>query len=145
MRGISNSSPLSTKRIVLLVIGPIGLMSVFLFQHFDAASFFAQREVSPNANFAINRAIRLLLNDAFMLMLVVGWFYDRSITKLALFVQIIDFFILLPIYLFFKLNWEGNSEISSPLLSQFHRLIVNPTLMILLFPAVYFQLITKKK
>lgn len=145
MRAISNSSILSTKRIVLLVIGPIGLISVFLFQHFDVASFFVQREVSPNANFAINRAIRLLLNDAFMLMLVIGWFYDRSITKLALFVQIIDFLILLPIYLFFKLSWEGNSEISSPLLSQFHRLIVNPTLMILLFPAVYFQRITKKK
>jgi hypothetical protein len=58
---------------------------------------------------------------------------------LAVFIQLIDLVVLLPIYLLIKLAMEGDEEISSPLLSQFHRLIVNPTLMILLLPAIYFQ------
>ncbi|MFN7791875.1 MAG: hypothetical protein ACK5NM_04935, partial [Cyclobacteriaceae bacterium] len=85
------------------------------------------------------------LNDFFMLLLLAGWFRSRSVLQLAFAVQLIDFFLLLPVYLLVKLNLEGDVEISSPLLSQFHRLIVNPTLMILLIPAVYFQRFIKKE
>ncbi len=105
---------------------------------------FFQVENSPNLTFAINRFSRLLLNDIFMLLIIVSWFHDRSVTRLAISIQLIDMFILLPLYLVLKLRWEGDAEISSPLLSQFHRLIVNPTLMILLFPAVYFQRMLKE-
>ncbi|MCE2996813.1 MAG: hypothetical protein LW863_14525, partial [Flammeovirgaceae bacterium] len=78
-----------------------------------------------------------------MLLIIHLWFRSASITKLALWIQLVDMLILLPIYLVLKLRIEGDSEISSPLLSQLHRLIVNPTLMILLFPAIYFQRLKK--
>ena len=128
---------------MLLVIALAGLAVVFLFQQTDVVYWVTQNRNQPNLHFAINRAVRLLFNDIFMLLFIAAWFQDRSITKLALVIQLIDFFLLLPIYLFAKLTWEGDSEISSPLFSQFHRLIVNPTLMILLIPAVYFQRLMK--
>ena len=74
-----------------------------------------------------------------MLLILWAWFKDPFVTRLAIWIQLIDVFILLPVYLYFKLSMEGISEISMPVLSQLHRLIVNPTLMILLIPAVYFQ------
>lgn len=74
-----------------------------------------------------------------MLWMIHLWFQSVKITRLALWVQLIDAVVLLPFYFFLKLSLEGDSEISSPLLSQLHRLIINPTLMILIFPAIYFQ------
>jgi len=50
-----------------------------------------------------------------------------------------EFFILLPIYFIMKLSLEGDSEISSPLLSQLHRMIVNPLLMIILILGLVYQ------
>jgi hypothetical protein len=38
-----------------------------------------------------------------------------------------------------KLGWEGDSEISSPLLSFVHRLIVNPLLMFVLMAGLVLQ------
>ena len=121
-----------------------GLSFVYLFQQSDIVYWITQNRNHPYLHFIINRGVRLLLNDIFMLLFIASWFKEGSITKLALVIQLIDFFLLLPLYLFIKLTWEGDSEISSPLLSQFHRLIVNPTLMILLIPAVYFQRLIKK-
>lgn len=135
---------LSSKRMLLIIGGLAGLILVYLFQNVDVARHLFQVENSPNLTFAINRFSRLLLNDIFMLLIIVSWFHDRSVTRLAISIQLIDMFILLPLYLVLKLRWEGDAEISSPLLSQFHRLIVNPTLMILLFPAVYFQRMLKE-
>lgn len=79
-----------------------------------------------------------------MLIFISAWFKDRRVTKLAIAIQLIDGLILLPTYLAIKLWMEGPSEISAPLLSQFHRIIVNPILMILLIPATYFQRISNK-
>jgi exosortase F-associated protein len=74
-----------------------------------------------------------------MLLFIHSLFRDPSVTRLAWYVQLTDTLILLPVYLFVKLYYEGDAEISMPLLSQLHRLIVNPTLMVLLIPAVYYQ------
>lgn len=123
----------------LVVVGITGLAAVYLFQQ---ASFFSElvdTTKNPFLAFSVNRALRLFLNDVFMLSFLIGWFQSRSVLHLAFAIQLVDFLVLLPIYLLVKLNLEGDIEISSPLLSQFHRLIVNPTLMILLIPAVYFQ------
>jgi len=43
-----------------------------------------------------------------------------------------ELFILLPVYFALKISLEGDAEISSPLLSQLHRMIVNPLLMLVL-------------
>ena len=131
-------------RIILFGVAGIGLSLVYLFQQSDIVYWMTRNSDHPNVHFVINRGVRLLLNDIFMLLFIAAWFQDRSISKLALTIQLIDFFLLLPVYLIVKLSWEGDSEISSPLLSQFHRLIVNPTMMILLVPAVYFQRLMKK-
>ncbi|MGC4023581.1 MAG: hypothetical protein QM734_17315 [Cyclobacteriaceae bacterium] len=113
----------------------------FLFQEF---SFLDSFNISENQRFVLRKILRVVLNDFFMLIFLTTWFKDWRVTRLAIVIQLIDGFILLPIYLFFKLDLEGSSEISAPLLSQFHRLIINPTLMILLIPAVYFQKFSKQ-
>jgi len=120
----------------LICFGVTGIALTFLFQDF---SFLNHWLLSEHTEFIVRKALRVLLNDVFMLLIIAMLFRDKKITELAIFIQLLDGIILLPIYLLLKLHFEGSSEISSPLLSQLHRLIINPTLMILLIPAVYFQ------
>jgi exosortase F-associated protein len=122
-----------------------GLALVFLFQHVDIVSAVCGCHKHPYVHFAARKFTRVLLNDTFMLLLIHSWFHDRGITRIAWYVQLIDTLVLLPLYLLLKLGIEGESEISSPLLSQFHRLIVNPTLMVLIIPAVYYQRFTRTR
>jgi hypothetical protein len=56
----------------------------------------------------------------------------------------VEVFLLLPAYFIVKLTLEGDSEISSPLLSQIHRLIVNPLLMFLLMVGFVYQRVRTK-
>jgi exosortase F-associated protein len=79
-----------------------------------------------------------------MLLIIHALFRDPSVTRLAWYIQLVDTLILLPIYLIIKLTYEGDTELSIPLLSQLHRLIVNPTLMVLLIPAVYYYRLKKQ-
>ncbi len=134
----------SPKRIAFLVLGVAGLAFVYLFQRTDALGWLCQCQAGANVHFIFNKSLRLVLNDLLMLVIIYAWFKDSAVTKLALWVQLVDMFLLLPLYLILKLLLEGDSEISSPLLSQMHRLIVNPTLMILIIPAIYFQRYTKQ-
>ena len=120
----------------MLATACLGVAATFLFQDF---SFINELGISETNLFIVKKVLRVVLNDLFMLLFIGAWFREKKITRLAIAVQLIDSLILLPVYLYFKLSWEGTSEISAPLLSQFHRLIINPTLMILLIPAVYFQ------
>ncbi|MCX8492556.1 MAG: hypothetical protein ORN54_15975 [Cyclobacteriaceae bacterium] len=129
---------------LLFFIAITGLVAVFIFQQKLTFFWISDSDQYANLIFSLNRLLRLLTNDLFMLVLLAAWFNDRSVLKLAFFIQLIDLFILLPVYLVIKLTLEGDEEISSPLLSQFHRLIVNPTLMILVIPAIYFQRQLKK-
>ncbi len=145
MRPLDKLGLSRTLRIALVIFGVVGLVIVFLFQQAGFLGQLVDKTSHPYLSFSFNRTLRLLLNDFFMLLLLAGWFQSRSVLQLAFAIQLIDFFVLLPAYLLVKLNVEGDIEISSPLLSQFHRLIVNPTLMILLIPAVYFQRFIKKE
>ena len=129
-----NSSRMLTA--ALIGFGMLGVVLTFLFQDF---SFLNRWDFSEPTLFIIRKTLRVFLNDLFMLIIISAWFNDKQVTRLAIFIQIIDGLFLLPMYLILKLEIEGSSEISSPLLSQFHRLIINPTLMILLIPAIYFQ------
>lgn len=127
------------RRLLLLLFSIIGLALVYLLQESLTISFLVKSQIGANTEFIFKKLIRVTLNDFCMLLFIQAWFNTKSITKLGLWVQVIDTFILLPIYLLIKLNIEGPGEISSPLLSQWHRLIVNPTLMLLLIPAIHFQ------
>jgi exosortase F-associated protein len=133
---------INPRRTVLLILGVSGLVLIFLFQATDWLTLI-QLPAHPYIHFTVNKTVRLLLNDSFVLLIIHAWFYNAAITRVAWNLQLIDTCILLPIYLILKLTLEGESEISTPLLSQLHRLIVNPTIMILYIPAVYFQRMAK--
>jgi len=120
-------------------IAIFGLALVFLFQRVDVLNICRSCAFHPYTHFVVKKTLRVALNDSFMLLFIHALFQDRSITRLAWYVQLVDTLVLLPIYLIIKLTYEGDAEISIPLLSQLHRLIVNPTLMVLLIPAVYYQ------
>src|SRR5690349_12834848 len=119
--------PFGAHRSFWLGLSVAGLAGVFLFQHVDVVALFCDCSVHPNVHFAVRKFVRVLLNDSFMLLFIHAWFYESRITKIAWYIQLIDTLVLFPLYLLLKLSMEGHSEISSPLLSQFHRLIVNPT------------------
>jgi len=128
---------------VYLLLAIAGLACVYIFQRKEVLGALCQCQINSESSFILMKTLRVVLNDLFMLLIIHFWFNNSSITRLAFWIQLIDMFVLLPLYLLLKLQLEGDSEISSPLLSQFHRLIVNPTLMILIFPAVYFQRLKK--
>ena len=120
------------------------LVLVYVFQRFDYFSF-AGKALGfngveyPYSRFAFNRALRMVSNDTACLVLISVWFRDRRYTRLAGYLFLIEVFLILPVYLWVKLSLEGDSEISSPILSQVHRLIVIPMLMILLMVAFVYQ------
>ncbi|MCB0506618.1 MAG: exosortase F system-associated protein, partial [Cyclobacteriaceae bacterium] len=74
-----------------------------------------------------------------VILLIYTIFKDKNLIKIAFFIQLLELFVILPIYFYFKLSLEGPSEISSPLLSFIHRIVVNPIIMLLLIPAFMFQ------
>ncbi|HMJ67980.1 MAG TPA: hypothetical protein VK508_03760 [Cyclobacteriaceae bacterium] len=130
----------SSNTLFLMAIAIGGLAMVFLFQNADVLDLLCgDCSFHPYTRFVVKKTLRVFLNDSFMLLFIHALFRDPSVTKLAWYIQLADTLILLPLYLFIKLSYEGDAEISIPLLSQFHRLIVNPTLMVLLIPAVYYQ------
>ncbi len=133
------------KRGLIIAVCFLGLVAVFMFQQFSYAHFFNSSITDPHSIFIINKSMRLVLNDTLCLGLIYAIFYDIRYVKLGSLIQLGEMLILLPLYFYFKLTIEGDSEISSPLLSQIHRLIVNPTLMILLMIGFYYQMHVSKK
>lgn len=127
------------KRFMLIILALVGLALIYLLQESLTLSSILPFQISSSTNFIFKKLVRVTLNDLCMLLFLHAWFNSKSITKLGLWIQAVDTVILLPIYLVIKLSVEGTSEISTPLLSQWHRLIVNPTLMLLLIPAIYYQ------
>lgn len=123
-------------RFSMIGIAIIALLLVYLFQELNYVQGF---NLSPNATFVANRSIRLIINDTLCMALIAALFQKRSYLKLAGIIFLIELLLILPIYLLIKLSMEGPSEISSPLLSPIHRMIVNPLLMIILIAAFYYQ------
>lgn len=81
----------------------------------------------------------MAMNDGACLLIIYGLFQNRDYVRVAFYLFLAELFLFLPVYLLFKLTLEGDSELSSPLLSQIHRLIVNPVLMFLLMVGFYYQ------
>src|SRR5260221_8237032 len=131
-------------KISLITISLLGLVVVYVFEKWDYLNAFArlsgaETEFGLTAAFVFNKTVRLILNDALCLLLIYALFREKKYLRIAFLVFCFEFFLMLPIYLIIKLNLEGPSEISSPLLSQIHRLIVNPMLMLILIVGFYYQ------
>jgi len=135
---------ISLLRIVLMLISFFVLAAIYVFQQFNFLFFLkglAGLSISFSSNFIFifNKTLRLILNDLACLLLIYSLFLDKKYLTVAFFVFLLEIFVLLPFYFTLKLTLEGDSELSSPLLSQIHRLIVNPMLMILLIISFFYQ------
>jgi exosortase F-associated protein len=124
-------------RCCLFLIGTAILAAVYIFQGINPSAIL--RDFHPNAVFIVNRIIRLILNDLACFLIILALFRERKYLILAFWVFLLELLLILPLYLALKLALEGPSEISSPLLSHIHRLIVNPMLMILLIAGFFYQ------
>ena len=113
------------------------LAAMYLFQRYDFSLVLGS--FSPNTKFVLNKSLRFIVNDVACLALIAVIFNKVSYLRLSSVFFLGEMFILLPLYFIVKLSTEGNSEISSPLLSHFHRMIVNPLLMIVLMMGFFFQ------
>jgi hypothetical protein len=113
----------------------IGLVVVYLFQKLDPAGALFP-ELSSIHKFLVNRTIRFILNDAFMIGIIYALFVERKYVIFALWVQLAGVILFLIPYFVLKLYFPGYN---GPLISYLHRLILNPTLLLLLIPAYYYQ------
>jgi exosortase F-associated protein len=121
-------------RITVGVICVLGLISVFIFQRWD---FGALVGIETHINrFLLNRTIRFLLNDAFTIGLIYALFAERKYVIFSLYVQLAGVIFFLAPYFVLKLYYP---KYNGPLISFLHRLILNPTLLMLLIPAFYYQ------
>lgn len=138
------------KKKVLITGALIILAAVYLQQRFNYAGLINYilpqvLEISQaNTVFIVNKTMRLILNDLACFMLIIALFPGKVYMKAALYLFLLELFVILPVYFMIKLNLEGPSEISSPLLSQIHRLIVNPLLMFLLMIGFLYQRLSRK-
>ena len=122
-----------------MCVGLSGLVLVYVFQQVNYLRLFFSGEVSANAVFIFNKTFRLVINDLLCVILILGLFEERKFMKMAFLVFVFELVVVLPLYFWIKLKTEGDSEISSPLLSQIHRLVVNPMLMFILMAGFYYQ------
>jgi hypothetical protein len=127
------------RRILLILISLMSLAIVFVGQRFDY-SLLISDGLDSKSQFIINRTIRFLINDNLVLLLIYGLFYDKKYVKFGLTVEAIGFFFLLIPY--FMLRFY--TSIDHMYISFIHRLIINPTLMVLLIPAIYLQKFKKE-
>ena len=124
-------------RVLLACFAVMILATTYLFQRMDCAAMVGID--SLNGKFIFNKSLRFLLNDGACLLLVIAFFNRPNYLRISAWVFLVEFIFLLPFYFTLKLTLEGNSEISSPLLSQLHRMIVNPLLMIVLIMGFVYQ------
>lgn len=136
------------KRYALMVLAMLILLIVYVFQKVSYAgivNFILPESIAishPYGVFIFNRTIRLILNDGACMLLIWTLFGQMKYLKAAFILFLIEFLILLPLYFVIKLNLEGVSEVSSPMLSQIHRIVVNPLLMFILIIGFYYQKVT---
>lgn len=132
-------------RVSLFILAILTLALIYLFQRINFLQVLCNfLDVSlsgthPYVFFVVNKSLRLIANDLACFMIIIAIFQERKYLKVAWYVFLVELLIILPFYFIIKLSVEGESEISSPLLSQIHRIIVNPTLMILLIIGFFYQ------
>lgn len=132
-------------RAMFALLGCLVLFIIYLFQQTDFLSRACSLALSngchfkPSVIFVVNKTFRLIVNDAASMLLIFAIFKEQKYLRVGFYIFLFELLIILPIYFTLKLTLEGTSEISSPLLSQVHRIIVNPMLMILTIIAFSYQ------
>jgi len=122
-------------RILVGALAAAGLLIVFLFQRVDVAAHWHLAD-SVLGRFLVNRAIRFIINDALAIALIYALFYERKYVVFAIWIQVAGVVLFLLPYFVLKVYFP---RYNGPLLSFLHRLILNPTLLLLLIPAFYYQ------
>jgi exosortase F-associated protein len=112
----------------------VGLISIFLFQRFDIAAYIGMQNAA--GKFFVNRSIRFVLNDVLAILLIYSLFKKRKYVLFALWVQLAGMGLILLPYFVIKFYYPSYN---GPLVSFLHRLVLNPTLLLLLIPAFYYQ------
>ncbi|MBS1543396.1 MAG: exosortase F system-associated protein [Bacteroidetes bacterium] len=136
------SHKLTVRDVALAGLLVAGLGLVYVFQEMNYFGLILGRfveESHPNIPFAFNRTFRLLINDTLCMGLIYVLFRDRKFIRIGFMVFLLELLVILPLYLAIKLSWEGPTEISSPLLSPVHRMVVNPLLMMVLIIGFWLQ------
>jgi exosortase F-associated protein len=136
------NNKLDARTWLVLIAGLIGLALVYVFQRFNYGMMVVHVlgiGAGENGIFIMNKTLRLLINDTLGCMMIFAVFKEKKERQIALAIFLLELMVILPIYLVMKLSWEGTGEISSPLLSFIHRLVVNPTLMIMTGIALAYQ------
>ena len=123
------------QRVVIGVLCCLGLLLVFLFQRLDVAGLIGFDNVGIG-RFLVNRTIRFLVNDALAIGLVYALFATRKYVIFAIYVQLFGVVMFLIPYFILKVYFPSYN---GPYLNFLHRLILNPTLLLLLIPAFYYQ------
>lgn len=123
------------KRIAIGLISVTGLILVFLFQRFEWSTSLGL-SLEHTSRFMFNRTIRFLLNDAFAIGLIYALFAEKKYVIFSLYVQFAGVVLFLIPYFILKLYFP---HYNGPLISFLHRLVLNPTLLMLLIPAFYYQ------
>ena len=122
-------------RILVGMLAVTGLVVVYMFQRTDLAGQWHLAD-SAVGKFLINRGIRFILNDLFAVALIYALFHTRKYVVFAVWTQLAGMVLFLIPYFVLKLYFP---TYNGPLLSFLHRLILNPTLLLLLIPAFYYQ------
>jgi len=139
------------RKYFLIALSVSALIIIYIFQRVSYAEIWnwvvpqLLEIASPYSIFIFNKTTRLILNDAACMLLIYSLFQNKIYLRAAFYLFLIELLIMLPVYLILKLNLEGDSELSSPLLSQIHRLIVNPLLMFLLMVGFIYQRLRLQK
>lgn len=110
----------------------IGLASVYIFQDMGIGAGLLPHD--PDWRFVVVKSFRFFLNDLLAIGLILSIFPGRGYLLAALAVQLFGLIFFLIPYFILKIGFGfGNG----PLISFLHRLILNPTLLLLLIPAFW--------
>ena len=121
-------------RWVIGIISCLGLASVYLFQDLGIGPQWLPND--PSLKFIVVKTFRFLVNDFFAIGLIWSFFPGRGYLITALFVQLFGLIFFLIPYFILKVGFGFGD---GPLISFLHRLILNPTLLLMLIPAFLFQ------
>lgn len=82
----------------------------------------------------LNKTLRYILNDVFSILVIHALYQNKQYTRFAIGLLLFGLVVLLPSY--FALVFYMPEGYSS-LVSSFHRIILNPVLMMMLIPYLY--------
>ena len=122
------------KRWVIGCLSALLLVIVFVFPARNLAQSLGID--SKDAAFMVNKTVRFVVNDLLMIGVIYALFGKRQYVWFAVVVQVAGIVLLLIPYFVIKLYFHASN---GPLVSFLHRLVLNPTLMLLLIPALWLQ------